>query len=286
MHRLEAQAKRDAEAERQRRAEAQAERERLGTPRRGREPKPVEDAPSDKAQSNFTDAELHIMRTNNKGWDDCGNAQASVDEAHQIIVAGDVSAESNDKHQAVAMAHATLSTLEQAGLALPKDDSGEPKAIPVTLDNGYDSAEAVKGLEALGFDPYIATGREKPKVDLSSAEVPASPCDEKCVAESSPSQASPSPCGEKLAAESRPAEESPGQTKERMAAKVRTPEGRAFYSRRKVIVEPVFGQIKEGRGFRRFLLRGMKKLRGEWRLLCVTHNLLKIWRYGCVSSPV
>jgi len=73
---------------------------------------------------------------------------------------------------------------------------------------------------------------------------------------------------------------------ERLAAKVRTPEGKALYARRKVIAEPVFGQIKEARGFRRFLLRGLENIRGEWRLVCLTHNLLKIWRYGCVLSAV
>jgi hypothetical protein len=67
-----------------------------------------------------------------------------------------------------------------------------------------------------------------------------------------------------------------------MAAKVRTPAGKALYSRRKVIVEPVFGQRKEAHGFRRFLLRGLAHIRGEWRLVCLTHNLLKIWRYGRV----
>ena len=75
--------------------------------------------------------------------------------------------------------------------------------------------------------------------------------------------------------------EAPATAKERMAAKVRTPAGKALYARRKVIVEPVFGQIKEARGFRRFLLRGLDNIRGEWRLVCVTHNLLKIWRYAC-----
>jgi hypothetical protein len=60
----------------------------------------------------------------------------------------------------------------------------------------------------------------------------------------------------------------PATAKERMAAKVRTPEGKALYAKRKVIVEPVFGQIKEARGFRRFLLRGLKKIRGEWSLVC------------------
>jgi hypothetical protein len=62
--------------------------------------------------------------------------------------------------------------------------------------------------------------------------------------------------------------------------------GKALYARRKVIVEPVFGQIKEARGFRRFLLRGLDNIRGEWRLVCLTHNLLKIWRDGYVVHAV
>ncbi len=69
-----------------------------------------------------------------------------------------------------------------------------------------------------------------------------------------------------------------------MAAQVRTPEGKALDARRKVIVEPVFGQIKEARGFRRFLLRGVQKIRGEWRLVCLGHNLLTLWRYGSAQS--
>jgi hypothetical protein len=53
-----------------------------------------------------------------------------------------------------------------------------------------------------------------------------------------------------------------------------------------VIVEPVFGQIKEARGFRRFLLRGLANIRGEWYLICLTHNLLKIWRDACALITV
>ena len=137
MRRLEEHAKREADEEVQRRAEAEAERQRKGEKRRGREPKPVEESPDDKAQMSFTDAELHIMRTNNKGWDYCGNAQASVDEACQIILACDVTDETNDKKPAAPMAQATLETLEQAGMERPTDDRGEPKAIVATLDNGY-----------------------------------------------------------------------------------------------------------------------------------------------------
>jgi len=250
MRRLEAQAKAAAEAERQRRAEAEAERQRRGTPRRGKAPQPVDETPADKAQSNFTDPELHIMQTNNKGWEYCGNAQASVDGACQIILACDVTDASNDKLQAEPMAQATLATLAQAGLERPTDESGTAQAIPATLDNGYYSEVAVQELEALGFDPYMATGRQRHHVPPTEAP------------------------------------ETPVSAQERMAAKVRSPEGKALYARRKSIVEPVFGQIKEARGFRRFLLRGLAHIRGEWRLVCLTHNLLKIWRYGRVLSAV
>ncbi len=63
--------------------------------------------------------------------------------------------------------------------------------------------------------------------------------------------------------------------KQRMARKLRTKKGRETYSKRKWNVEPVFGQIKESRGFRQFLLRGLENMQGEWTLLCLTHNLLK-----------
>ena len=66
--------------------------------------------------------------------------------------------------------------------------------------------------------------------------------------------------------------------KESMVRKLLTKAGRAVYAARKKIVEPVFGQIKEARGFRRFLMRGLAKVRGEWALLSLTHNLLKIHR--------
>ena len=66
--------------------------------------------------------------------------------------------------------------------------------------------------------------------------------------------------------------------KDRMIRKLATKAGRAVYAARKTIVEPVFGQIKEARGLRRFLLRGLRKVRGEWALIALTHNLLKIHR--------
>jgi hypothetical protein len=71
--------------------------------------------------------------------------------------------------------------------------------------------------------------------------------------------------------------------KERMLWKLRTQEGRTAYARRKAVVEPVFGQIKEARGFRRFLLRGLDKAGAEWALVCVGHNLLKLFRAGALA---
>jgi hypothetical protein len=49
------------------------------------------------------------------------------------------------------------------------------------------------------------------------------------------------------------------------------------YAARKCVVEPVFGQIKQARGFRQFLLRGKEKVKGEWALLCLTHNVLRLY---------
>jgi transposase len=66
--------------------------------------------------------------------------------------------------------------------------------------------------------------------------------------------------------------------KQAMARKLATKRGKAAYAKRKVTVEPVFGQIKEVRGFRRFLLRTLEKVRGEWALMALTHNLLKLHR--------
>jgi Transposase DDE domain len=248
MHRLEAQAKAEAEAERKRRAEAEAERKRTGKTRRGRAPKEMDETPDDQAQIRFTDAELPIMQTNHKGGDYCGNAPARVAGAHQIILACDVTAEANDTPHAVPMAQLTVAHLEHAGMARPKDAEGVGAKIPGTSDSGYSSEAAAEAVEQLGCDPSMATGRQRHHAPEAEGSEP------------------------------------PTTAKERMAAKVRPPAGRVLYARRKVIVEPVFGQIKEARGFRRFLLRGLDNLRGAWCLVCLTHNLLKLWRYTYVPS--
>jgi transposase len=64
---------------------------------------------------------------------------------------------------------------------------------------------------------------------------------------------------------------------DRMKRKLQTKVGKAVYAARKCVVEPVFGQIKQARGFRQFLLRGLKKIAAEWALVCMTHNILRIY---------
>jgi hypothetical protein len=68
-----------------------------------------------------------------------------------------------------------------------------------------------------------------------------------------------------------------------MRRKLATKAGQAIYSRRKCTVEPVFGQIKEVRGLRRFLLRGKENVSAEWLIWCLTHDILKLDRYASVS---
>src|SRR6266849_884009 len=74
-------------------------------------------------------------------------------------------------------------------------------------------------------------------------------------------------------------------TLEQMKQKLQTDAGRAIYKMRKAIVEPVFGQIKECRHFRRFSFRGLENVRAEWQLVCLTHNILKLFRSGRAFQP-
>ena len=223
-----------------------------GTKRRGREPGPIVETPAEKAQTNFTDPELSIMKTANKGWEYCGNAQASVDGACQIILACDVTDQCNDKQQAEPMAQATRAATGR-GRDRPRRGCDRRAAVdPGGLGHGLLQWAAVAAMEREGFDPYIATERQRHHA------APAASVDR--------------------GAGDRPTGARDGQGAD--ACEAGDGVGSALYARRKTIVEPVFGQIKEARGFRRFLLRGLAKIRGEWRLVCLTHNLLKIWRYG------
>ena len=88
-----------------------------------------------------------------------------------------------------------------------------------------------------------------------------------------------------LTTESPPPTELDQDVVSRMREKLKTESGRAIYKQRKMIVEPVFGQVKEVRGFRRFSFRGLLKNEAEWSLICLTHNLLKLFRGKSCLQP-
>jgi transposase len=117
------------------------------------------------------------------------------------------------------------------------------KPEEVLADNGYCSDENLKYLAKKRMEGFVATGKQKHGERRT-------PC-----------QRGPLP--------------REASRVERMERKLGTKVGAAVYATRKFIVEPVFGQIKQARGFRQFLLRGMEKVRGEWALICMTHNILK-----------
>jgi transposase len=198
---------------------------------------PAEAVPGPKDQINFTDPESRIMRASNKGWDQCGNAQA-VTNRHQIILAADVTDQANDVRQAVPMIDQARANLEAAGVK---------EAIKAALgDAGYYSESNATDMKTRGIEAYLAAERLKHHERIASAPRGRIP--------------------QGLSA------------KQRMARKLRTKRGREMYAKRKGMIEPIFGQLKQVLGFRQFSMRGLASMRGEWRLLATVHNLLKLWR--------
>lgn len=135
----------------------------------------------------------------------------------------------------------------QPMLQKTKENVGEDERIKAaSADNSYYSESNIKYAEDKKIDAYIATGK------IKHNDPPLK-----------------SPCGRM------PKDLT---VKQKMARKLRTKKGRETYSKRKTIVEPVFGQIKRARGFVGFSMRGTEKMRGEWSIVCLTHNLLKLFR--------
>ena len=177
------------------------------------------------------------MCSSDLGWDQCGNAQAVTNE-HQIILAADVTQQTNDARQMVPMVDQARANLDAAGVE---------GAIKAALgDAGYYSETNATDLEGRGIEPYLATERLKHHEKVASAPRGRIPKD--------------------LSA------------KQQMARKLRTKKGREMYAKRKGMIEPIFGQLKQVLGFRQFSMRGLVSMRGEWRLMATVHNVLKLWR--------
>lgn len=166
------------------------------------------------------------------------NVQAAVESTLQLIVGQDVTQAANDKAQIKPM----LQVIEKQSGQRPDE---------ALADSGYCSEKNLEYVETGNesgpiIDAYIATGKQKHGESRQPCPRGPLPQDATRV--------------------------------ERMKRKLQTKAGRRVYAARKTIVEPVFGQIKQARGFRQFLLRGLDKVRGEWSLVCLTHNILKLYR--------
>lgn len=136
--------------------------------------------------------------------------------------------------------------------AITKNTAGKkPKRL--SADAGYFSEDNCRTLAKAEVDAYVATNK-KPHGKYPSATAPRGRIPNKAT------------------------------IKERMERKLITQKGRMIYSKRKQIVEPVFGQIKEVRGFRRFSLRSLSNVAAEWDIICLTHNILKLFRSGWVPA--
>ncbi len=155
-----------------------------------------------------------------------------MDSEAQIIVAADITQQSNDKRQLAPM----LDQVRQNTGASP---------VASSADTGYWSPEQLTDKRVEGIDLHVATGREKQ--GASAEPIPVSDEDDLL---------------------------------QQMKQKLQSEAGRAVYKMRKAIVEPVFGQVKECRRFRRFSIRGLENAQAEWQLVCLTHNILKLFRYG------
>jgi transposase len=197
--------------------------------------------PKPGAQRNFTDPESKIMKTSDGAYHQCYNGQAVVDSEAQVIVACELSDEAPDVRQLEPALEQLAANLDAIGAELPA-------VATLSADAGYFSEDNIRITSEHGLDPHIATGRFK---------------------HSEPQP--PAPRGP-IAKNATP--------KQRMARKLRSKNGRAVYSRRKTIVEPVFGQIDTVQNGRRLPLRGKQQARAQWRFQCAVHNLLKLHRAG------
>lgn len=217
----------------------QAKEESTGQKARGRKPKSPEESQNKEAKANITDPDSRIMKTQ-KGYVQGLNAQAVVTE-QQVIVAEDVTQQENDKKQL----HPMLEQAESNRQAVEiKEEIGVALA-----DAGYGSEENFTKTAAGDIELLVATQKDhKQRKAMKEQPMPEEPI---------PKGLSPT---------------------ELMERKLLSERGRQLYKLRGQTVEPVFGQIKDVRGFDRFMRRGLEACRSEWSLICATHNLLKLWR--------
>ncbi len=235
--RLEAEARAEAEAARPAYEEKKAAYD-AKTGRRGRSPKPPNDAPPPERQSNLTDPDSALMRRSDAHeYRQAYNAQAVVcADGAQLIVATNLVATPAD-----APSFAATILAMQGTIGLPHR---------VLADTGYASGPAVQTLQARGVKPLVAVGRTQPHRPYDFRPPPAR----------------------------RTARRITEPWRIAMKAKLQTDEAKAHYRKRKQTVEPVFGIIKNAMGFTRFHLRRIAHVASEWTLIALAYNCRRIHR--------
>jgi len=206
---------------------------------RGRKPKPADRTVDPDTVANVTDPESGIMKTRH-GWLQGYNAQVVV-TAGQIILAADVTPQANDVRQLTPM-------LDQAQANVASVVGTDAELGAAVADAGYWS-DANAATETDRCELFIATQKDR--------------------AQRAALRDAPPPRGRKP---------KNMKARERMQRKLRTKRGRIRYRQRGASVEPVFGQIKDRQGARRFSMHGLDRCRGEWLLDAAVHNLRKLHR--------
>jgi hypothetical protein len=257
---LEAEAKAACEAKAKAAAEAEEKRQAEGRKKPGKPAAPPSSEPDPKAQKNFTDPESRIMKSKD-GFVQAYNGQIAVDAQAQVIVAHDVTQSAADGGQLLGMAGAVEANLGR-------------KPEQASADAGYCSEANLAGLEEREIDGYVATGRARDAVAGAAPEAAPDTTKDEAAAAVADAAAAPG-AATKAKAPTRV---------EAMRAKIASGGHASPYRLRKQVVEPVFGQIKQARGFRQFLLRGLEKVRGEWAMVCTAHNLLKLAQGWSLSA--
>ena len=196
--------------------------------------------PPPRAQRNFTDPESRMMKMGDGSFQYGYNAQTVVDELSQVILATKVTQCAGDVEQLLPMMAETKAALAAVGI------STMPRQL--LADAGYCSEANLTALDGEAVDVLIATGRLKH--------------------------------GEVVAATPRGRIPKNATLTQRMARRLRTKPGRAAYARRKVIVEPAFGQMKVRQHAGNLRLRGLQGATGEWILHALCHNLRKLANSG------
>ena len=219
----------------------QVEEEAMGHKKRGRKLKELTKVVQEeaKAKANVTDPDSRIMKTR-AGYVQGYNAQAVVDRG-QVIIAADVTQEENDVHQLHPMTEKA-----QQELKVVEIEEGIKREL---ADAGYWSEDNIANSSLIDPEFLIATTKDwKQRKAMRERGAPRGRI---------PKQLS---------------------VRDRMERKLLTKAGSTLYKLRSQTVEPVFGQIKAVRDCGTFMRRGLKAAQSEWRLICATHNLLKLFR--------